>query len=57
MVRFGDAGIAEGAVFASGWLGDVAGAAYLGWAVEDVVVGVSMGVFGLRAEIVGLVSN
>jgi hypothetical protein len=49
VVRFGDACIAERAVFASGRLGDVTGAAYLGWPVEDVVVGVSMGVFSLRA--------
>jgi hypothetical protein len=57
VVGFGDAGIAERAVFASGWLGDVAGAAYLGWSVEDMVVRVSMGLFGLRAEIVGLVGD
>ena len=57
VVGFGDAGIAEGAVFAAGWFGDVASAAYLGWSVKDVVVGVSVWVFSLRAEIVGFVGD
>ena len=57
VVGFGDAGVAEGAVFATRWFGDVASAAYLGWSVEDVVVGVSVWVFSLRAEIVGFVGD
>ena len=49
MVGFGDAGIAQGAVFAAGWFWDVAGAAWVGGSVEDVVVGVSVGVSCLGA--------
>jgi len=49
VVGFGDAGVAQGAVFASGRLGNVTSAAYLSRSKEDVVVRVSMRVFGLRA--------
>ena len=44
-------------MFAAGWFRDIASAAYLGWPVEDVVVGVSVWVFSLRAEIVGVVGD
>ena len=57
VVGFGDAGVAEGAVFTSGRLGDVTSTAYLGWSVEYVVVWVAMGMFGLRAEIMGVVGD
>lgn len=57
MIGFGDAGIAEGAVLASGRLGDVASAACLGRSVEDVVVGVLMWVSGLGAEIMSIVGD
>lgn len=52
VVEFGDAGFAEGAVFASGWFGDVAGPADVERSVEDVVVGVVVWVFGLGIEMV-----
>jgi len=44
-------------VFAAGWFGDVAGSAELGGSVKDVVVGVVVWVFGLRAEMVGFVGD
>lgn len=40
MVGAGDADAAEGAVFASCWLGELAGSADIVGSVEDVVVGV-----------------
>ena len=55
VVGFGDAGVAEGAVFATRWFGDVASAAYLGWSVEDVVVWILVWVLGLRSDVVAFV--
>lgn len=52
VVESGDAGVAERAVLAAGWFGDIACAAGLGWAVEDVVVRILMRVLGLWSEVV-----
>lgn len=52
MVEFGDARLAQRAVFTASWFGDVACSAGLEGAVEDVVVWVVVGVFGLGVEMV-----
>ena len=57
VVEFGNAGVAQRAVLAAGWLGYVASTACLDWSVEDVIVRVLVWMLGLRPEVVARVGS